>query len=367
MAGNEEEKQKITEAFERFRDALFWYYTRISQVEEPVEKLVEKGSHSQAGYWFSDTHCEYVTGVGLNRPDAAALKYLAEEYLPHQCHFRNNYYCSIQFIGQSTPASSSSSDSSSSDSSPSSSSSSEGYSLIDSQLDKALVALTSPNPEVLSSPLPWEVVPLLIMVHDLEFPAEETASSTSRGEQQLQLWRLDELSEESAQAEGYKAFETVCSLAFEYIYRADITAVHSKMEPARKASDYAAHYVRAVGVRPSDGKIVGITAFLFDPRQPIAYVSEVAVRPSQQRKGYGVAMMEATLRYIRERGCRQAVLTSTAAGLSLYLKTGFRVVPGLLAFMITSAPDVPPSGPPFDPVPLEEYLDSVSLFPSSSS
>jgi ribosomal protein S18 acetylase RimI-like enzyme len=89
----------------------------------------------------------------------------------------------------------------------------------------------------------------------------------------------------------------------------------------------------------SDGYIVGLAAYLLSDGLPTGYISELCVRPECQKQGFGIYTINAVMHAMKNRGCRVAVLTSTAAGRALYLKTGWQMDPSQVYFKITHAPD----------------------------
>lgn len=74
-----------------------------------------------------------------------------------------------------------------------------------------------------------------------------------------------------------------------------------------------------------DGEVVG-TGTLFTDERGIAGIYNLAATPSARHQGVGEAVLHWLLREARDRGCRWAVLRSTAAGYGFYLAAGFQPV-----------------------------------------
>ena len=70
-----------------------------------------------------------------------------------------------------------------------------------------------------------------------------------------------------------------------------------------------------------DGQPVGTVGAL--DYGPYAYISLLAVHPSAQRRGVGLALMEHILAWLEARGCPMALLDATDFGAPLYRRLGF--------------------------------------------
>ena len=279
-----------------YKCALLWYYSRNTQRDFPVPGA------SCAHFFDSATACPYVTAVtfdprtpGLTRDFILSM---TDEFLPQNS---TAPYYSIQVSVIYDPRT---------------------ENAVDTEIAAAFQVLKS-------QPKLWKVEPHLIMDYNI----------AALGVTPLHRDDVDTIRIPSSGADHYREFETfekICADAFEYDYMPEITAAHLSMGKTNSLAETPVTYVRILVRRLSDDVIVGVGSYMVARGLEIAYISEIAVHPECQKRGYGQYIINVILSEIKALGLSRAMLASTPSGIALYLKVGFQTVRNCATMMITS-------------------------------
>jgi GNAT superfamily N-acetyltransferase len=176
----------------------------------------------------------------------------------------------------------------------------------------------------------WKVEPHLIMEYDLE---SQPAPQETRTDVEVVEIPHGQESEHYLQ---FEIFEKISADAFEYDYMPEITAAHLSMGDTNSLAATPVTYQRLLFRRRDDGVFVGMGSFMVARGFDIAYISEIAVHPDCQKRGYGQFIINTIVERIAALGQQRAVLASTPQGIALYLKVGFHTVPDCVTMMVTS-------------------------------
>lgn len=280
-----------------YKSALMWYYSRGAKIDFAVP-----AAPAPVHFFDSATSCPYMTAVIFDpREGGLSREYvleLAEDFLPSNSTLP---YYSIQASVEIDPAT---------------------LMPVDPELAAAFGHLRSQKDK-------WKVEPHLIMDYNLGVLGAPPAIREDLEVVEIPSGGGDHFAE-------FETFETICAAAFEYDYIPEITAAHLSMGDTNSLELTPVTYVRLMIRRISDGCFVAVGSYMLARTLDIAYISEIAVHPECQKRGYGQHVVNVILSRIAGHGIPRAMLASTPEGIALYLKVGFRTVPDAATMMITS-------------------------------
>jgi ribosomal protein S18 acetylase RimI-like enzyme len=181
----------------------------------------------------------------------------------------------------------------------------------------------------------WKCTRYPVMVRTLQ-DVEDDPRTQLVPRPELGLVRLDHNSEEDI-----RAFEEICSTAFDYTFTEDLLNLHSRLmhvDPAHRHDVYEKLLLRHL---PSN-TYVGVVSYSIDTSSPhrIATLTELAVHSKHKRHGYGAYMVKQVIHRLRKCHYSHLILDASSEGAMLYHQLGFEPLSNFAVYRFFTCEDM---------------------------